>query len=184
MASTSSFIVADKVTVYSRRAGEAASQGVRWECDMQDEGSGQFTVEVIEKVTRGTEIILHLRDDATEGAGNLLSGHQLRTLIRKYSDHILQPIVMKKESWDEEAKAQKITAEDETVNQATALWARSKGSIEDQEYIEFYKHVSHDYAEPLTWGHARVEGRSEYTQLLYIPSHAPSTCSTATRAMA
>ncbi|MBP9712473.1 MAG: molecular chaperone HtpG [Sterolibacterium sp.] len=169
----SSFIVADKVTVYSRRAGEAASQGVRWECDMQDEGSGQFTVEVIEKVTRGTEIILHLRDDATEGAGNLLSGHQLRTLIRKYSDHILQPIVMKKESWDEEAKAQKITAEDETVNQATALWARSKGSIEDQEYIEFYKHVSHDYAEPLTWGHARVEGRSEYTQLLYIPSHAP-----------
>ncbi len=169
----SSFIVADKVTVYSRRAGEAASQGVRWECDMKDEGSGQFTVAIVDKPTRGTEITLHLRDDATEGKDNLLSGYQLRSLIRKYSDHILQPIVMKKESWDDEAKAQKITDEDETVNQATALWARSKGSIEDKEYIEFYKHVSHDYDEPLTWGHARVEGRSEYTQLLYIPSHAP-----------
>ena len=169
----SSFIVADKVTVYSRRAGEHADQGIRWECDMKDEGSGQFSIELVDKPARGTEITLHLRDDVSEGADSLLSGHRLRTLVRKYSDHILQPIVMKKEAWDEEAQAQKISDEDETVNQASALWARSKSSIEDQEYIEFYKHVSHDYSEPLTWSHARVEGRSEYTQLLYIPSHAP-----------
>ena len=169
----SSFIVADKVTVYSRRAGEQADQGVLWTCDMTDEASGQFTVEVLEKATRGTEITLHLRDEVAAGPDSLLSGYKLRSLIRKYSDHILQPIVMKKEAWDEEAKAQKITDEDETVNQASALWARSKGSIEDSEYVEFYKHVSHDYDEPLTWSHARVEGRSEYTQLLYIPSHAP-----------
>ena len=169
----SSFIVADKVTVYSRRAGESANQGVLWTCDMQDEASGQFTVEVVDKTTRGTEITLHLRDDAAEGPDGLLSGYKLRTLIRKYSDHILQPIVMQKEAWDEEAKAQKLTDELETVNQASALWARSKGSIDDNEYIEFYKHVSHDYSEPLTWSHARVEGRSEYTQLLYIPAHAP-----------
>ncbi len=169
----SSFIVADKVTVYSRRAGEKADQGILWECDMKDEGSGQFTIEVVNKPSRGTEITLHLRDDVTEGPDSLLSGYRLRALVRKYSDHILQPIVMKKESWDEESKSQKITEEDETVNQASALWARSKSSIEDNEYIEFYKHVSHDYSEPLTWSHARVEGRSEYTQLLYIPSHAP-----------
>ncbi len=169
----SSFIVADKVTVYSRRAGEAVDQGIRWECDMKDEGSGQFTIEVVNKAARGTEITLHLRDDATEGPDSLLSGHRLRSLVRKYSDHILQPIVMSKEAWDEESQTQKITGEDETVNQASALWARSKSSIEDNEYIEFYKHVSHDYSGPLTWSHARVEGRSEYTQLLYIPSHAP-----------
>ncbi|KYC29163.1 molecular chaperone HSP90 family [Sterolibacterium denitrificans] len=169
----SSFIVADKVTVYSRRAGEKADQGVLWTCDMTDEASGQFTVEVVDKATRGTEITLHLRDDAAEGPDGLLSGYKLRSLIRKYSDHILQPIVMQKEVWDEEAKAQKPTDEDETVNQASALWARSKSAIEDGEYVEFYKHVSHDYSEPLTWSHARVEGRSEYTQLLYIPSHAP-----------
>ncbi len=169
----SSFIVADKVTVLTRRAGEKPDQGVCWECNMADDASGQFTVEMVEKASRGTEITLHLRDDAAEGADNLLSGHKLRSLIRKYSDHILQPIVMKKESWDEEAKAQKITDEDETVNQASALWARSKSSIQDDEYVEFYKHVSHDYDSPLTWSHARVEGRSEYTQLLYIPAHAP-----------
>jgi molecular chaperone HtpG len=169
----SSFIVADKVTVLTRRAGEKADQGVRWECDMADEGSGVFTVEMIDKAARGTQIILHLRDDACEGKDNLLSGYKLRALIHKYSDHILQPIVMKKESWDEEAKEQKVLDEDETVNQASALWARSKGSIQDEEYVEFYKHVSHDFDEPLTWSHARVEGRSEYTQLLYIPAHAP-----------
>jgi len=169
----SSFIVADKVTVYSRRAGEKAEQGIRWECDMGGEGSGQFTIEVVDKATRGTEITLHLREDATSGEDNLLSGYHLRSLVRKYSDHILQPIVMKKEAWDEEAKEQKITDEDETVNQASALWARSKSAIEDNEYREFYKHVSHDYDDPLMWSHARVEGRSEYTQLLYIPAHAP-----------
>ncbi len=169
----SSFIVADKVTVYSRRAGEKTDQGIRWECDMADEGSGQFTIEIVEKASHGSEITLHLRDDACEGADSLLSGHRLRALVRKYSDHILQPIVMKKEAWDEEAQAQKISDEDETVNQASALWARSKSSIEDAEYREFYKHISHDYDDPLTWGHARVEGRSEYTQLLYIPAHAP-----------
>ena len=169
----SSFIVADKVTVYSRRAGEQADQGIRWECDMGGEGSGQFTIEMADKASRGTEITLHLREDAAEGADGFLNGYRLRALVRKYSDHILQPIVMKKEVWDDETKAQQLTDEDETVNQASALWARSKGAIEDAEYIEFYKHVSHDYSEPLTWSHARVEGRSEYTQLLYIPAHAP-----------
>ncbi|MFA7270153.1 MAG: molecular chaperone HtpG [Sterolibacterium sp.] len=169
----SSFIVADKVTVLTRRAGEQPDQGVRWECDMADEGTGVFTVEMTERPTHGTEIILHLRKDATEGNDNLLTGYRLRSIIRKYSDHILQPIVMNKEVWDDEAKAQKITDEDETVNQASALWARAKNEISEEEYREFYKHVGHDYEDPLVWTHARVEGRQEYTQLLYIPAHAP-----------
>ncbi|HEX5394495.1 MAG TPA: molecular chaperone HtpG [Rhodocyclaceae bacterium] len=161
----SSFIVAEKVTVITRRAGEKIDQGVRWE----SEGAGEFNIEMVEKADRGTEIILHLRADQDD----LLSGWKLRSIIRKYSDHIVQPIVMKKEDWNDEKKEQVVTDEDETVNKASALWARSKSDITDEEYNEFYKHVGHDYEAPLAWSHARVEGRQEYTQLLYIPSHAP-----------
>ena len=159
----SAFIVADKVTVRSRRAGEQADQGVSWESD----GGGEFSIEMVDKVGRGTDITLHLRDDQ----GDLLSGHKLRGIIHKYSDHIVQPIVMKKEEWKE--GGQVITDEDETVNQASALWARSKSEITDDEYKAFYKHVGHDYEDPLAWSHARVEGRQEYTQLLYVPARAP-----------
>jgi len=161
----SSFIVADKVTVRTRRAGEQASQGVVWESD----GGGEFTIAMLDLPARGTEITLHLRADQDD----LLSSWKVKSIIRKYSDHIVQPIVMKKEEWDDEAKAQKTTDEDETVNQASALWARSKSDITPEQYEEFYKHVSHDFEAPLTHVHAKVEGRSEYTQLLYIPSHAP-----------
>jgi len=161
----SSFIVADRVTVLTRRAGEAAGQGVRWE----SEGAGEFSIEMVDKPTRGTEITLHLR----EGQDDLLSAWKLKSIIRKYSDHIVQPIRMKEEKWDEEKKAQVETGEWETVNQASALWARPKSEITEEQYKEFYKHVGHDYDEPLAWAHARVEGKSEYTQLLYIPAHAP-----------
>jgi molecular chaperone HtpG len=160
-----SFIVADKVTVVSRRAGLNAEQGVRWE----SEGAGEFSVEAVEKTDRGTEITLHLRD----GQEDLLSGRKLRSIIRKYSDHIVQPIVMKQEKWDEEKKEQVVGEEDETVNQASALWTRPKSEVSDEQYREFYKHVGHDFEDPLAWVHARVEGRNEYTQLLYVPSHAP-----------
>ena len=165
----SAFIVADRVSVYSRKAGEQPSQGMRWECDMGAEGTGEFSIEAVEKASRGTEITLHLREDQDD----LLSAWKLKSIIRKYSDHIVQPIVMKKESWDEEKKEQVLTDEDETVNQANALWTRSKSEISDEQYKEFYKHVSHDFEEPLTWAHARVEGRQEYIQLLYIPQRAP-----------
>jgi molecular chaperone HtpG len=165
----SAFIVADKVSVYSRKAGEAASNGIRWECDMGAEGTGEFSVEVVEKAKRGTEITLHLR----EGQDDLLSSWKLKSIIRKYSDHIVQPIQMAKEKWDEEKKEQVVTDELETVNQANALWTRSKSDITEEQYKEFYKHVSHDFEDPLTWAHARVEGRQEYTQLLYIPQRAP-----------
>jgi molecular chaperone HtpG len=161
----SSFIVADKVTVVTRRAGEAAGRGVRWE----SEGAGEFSIEMVDKPMRGTEITLHLR----EGQDDLLSAWKLKSIIHKYSDHIVQPIRMKEEKWDEEKKAQVETGEWETVNQASALWARPKNEISEEQYKEFYKHVGHDYDEPLAWSHSRVEGRSEYTQLLYIPAHAP-----------
>ena len=161
----SSFIVADKVTVVSRRAGEAADQGVRWESD----GGGEYSVEMVDKPARGTEITLHLR----EGQDDLLSSWKLKSIIRKYSDHIVQPIRMKAEKWDEEKKAQVQTDEEETVNQASALWARPKGDITEDQYKEFYKHVGHDFDEPLAWTHSRVEGKTEYTQLLYIPGRAP-----------
>ncbi len=161
----SSFIVADKVTVVTRRAGEQTDQAVRWESD----GSGEFTVEMVEKSARGTEITLHLREDQDD----LLSAWKLRSIIRKYSDHIVQPIVMKKEEWNEEKKEQVLTDEDETVNKASALWTRSRNDISADEYKEFYKHVGHDFDDPLAWVHARVEGRQEYTQLLYIPARAP-----------
>jgi molecular chaperone HtpG len=159
----SSFIVADKVTVLTRRAGESPDQGVHWESD----GGGEFAIEMVEKVGRGTEVTLHLR----EGQDDLLSGSKLRTIIRRYSDHISQPIVMRKEAW-KEGKDQKL-AEEETVNQASALWARPKNEISDEQYKELYKHVGHDFDDPLAWTHARVEGRQEYTQLLYLPSRAP-----------
>ncbi|HRD88548.1 MAG TPA: molecular chaperone HtpG [Accumulibacter sp.] len=161
----SSYIVADKVTVVSRRAGLEATQAVRWESS----GEGDFTVEVIDRAQRGTEVTLHLR----EGEDEFLSNWKLREIIRKYSDHITLPILMKKERWDEEQKAQVMTDEDETVNQASALWSRPKSEITDEQYNEFYKHVAHDFEDPLAHVHARVEGKQEYTQLLYIPSRAP-----------
>ncbi|HMV01483.1 MAG TPA: molecular chaperone HtpG, partial [Rhodocyclaceae bacterium] len=142
-----------------------ASQGVRWE----SEGAGDFTIEMAGRPARGTEITLHLR----EGQDDLLSAWKLKSIIRKYSDHIVQPIVMKGEKWDEEAKKQVPTDEDETVNQASALWTRSKNDITEEQYKEFYKHVGHDFEDPLAWTHARVEGKTEYTQLLYVPARAP-----------
>ena len=161
----SSYIVADKVTVISRRAGLEANQAVKWE----SAGEGEFTVEMVEKAGRGTEVTLHLR----EGEDEFLSGGKLRQTVRKYSDHITLPILMKKEKWDEEKKEQVETDEDETINQASALWARPKSEISDEQYKEFYKHVAHDFEEPLAYVHAKVEGKQEYTQLLYIPSKAP-----------
>jgi molecular chaperone HtpG len=161
----SGFIVADKITVESRRAGLDANQGVRWE----SAGEGDYSIEQIDKPSRGTDIILHLR----EGEDELLSSWKLKSIIRKYSDHISLPIQMQKEEWDEEKKETVLKDEQETINQASALWARSKSDITPEQYEEFYKHVSHDFQAPLTFTHNRVEGRSEYTQLLYIPAKAP-----------
>jgi len=161
----SGFIIADRITVETRRAGAPANEGVRWE----SEGAGDFTVEAIDKPTRGSDVILHLR----EGEDEFLSSWKLKSIIRKYSDHISLPIMMAKEEWDEEKKETVTRDELETINQASALWARSKNDITPEQYVEFYKHVSHDFGEPLTYTHNRVEGRSEYTQLLYIPSQAP-----------
>ena len=161
----SAFIVADRITVDTRRAGSPAEEGVRWE----SEGAGDFTVEAIDKPQRGTSITLHLR----EGEDEFLSSWKLKSTIRKYSDHISLPILMQKEEWDEEKKETVTRDELETINQASALWARSKSEITPEQYTEFYKHVSHDFEAPLTWTHNRVEGRSEYTQLLYIPARAP-----------
>ncbi len=161
----SAFIVADKVTLITRRAGLTAEHGVRWESD----GEGAYTLETVSKETRGTDVILHLRDDEEE----LLSSSRLHGIIRKYSDHITLPIVMKKEEWDKDKGESVITDEDETVNQANALWARPKNEIEPEQYEEFYKHVGHDYEAPLAYVHSKVEGKQEYTQLLYVPSRAP-----------
>ena len=161
----SAFIVADRITVESRRAGLPPAEGVRWESG----GEGDFSVETISRPKRGTEITLHLR----EGEDEFLSSWKLKSVIRRYSDHISLPILMKKEEWDEEKKEMAASDELETVNQASALWARSKSDITPEQYNEFYKHVSHDFQDPLVHTHNRVEGRSEYTQLLYIPAHAP-----------
>ena len=161
----SAFIIADRITVETRRAGSEAAEGVRWE----SAGEGEFTVEPNDKASRGTTITLHLR----EGEDEFLSSWKLKSIIRKYSDHIQLPILMQKEEWDEEKKETVLKEEYETVNQASALWARSKADITPEQYDEFYKHVAHDHQEPLTHTHNRVEGRSEYTQLLYIPAHAP-----------
>ena len=163
----SSFIVADKVTLRTRRAGDDADTGVEW----TSEGKGEFTIENIDKEMRGTEVILHLRDDQDE----FLNSWRLRNCITKYSDHIDLPIIMKKEPVpDEDGKIDdNAELEDETVNKATALWTQSKGDISEDEYKEFYKQISHDYQDPLSWSHNKVEGKTEYTSLLYIPSTAP-----------
>ncbi|WP_165645974.1 molecular chaperone HtpG [Bordetella bronchiseptica] len=161
----SSFIVADKVTVLSRRAGLAANEAIRWESD----GQGEFSIAPAEKAGRGTDVTLHLRADEDE----LLNGWKLREILRRYSDHISLPVRMAKEDWDAEKGEQVKGDELETVNQANALWTRNKSDIADEQYREFYKTVSHDYDDPLAWTHNRVEGRSEYTQLLYVPRHAP-----------
>jgi molecular chaperone HtpG len=159
----SAFIVADKVTLTTRRAGLTAEHGVRWE----SAGEGDFTLEVVEKPARGTEITLHLR----EGEDEFLSDWKLKSIIRKYSDHITLPIVMKKSEWKDGEEVP--TDEDETVNKASALWARAKSEITEEEYQEFYKHVSHDFEPPLAWSHNRVEGKQEYISLLYLPTRAP-----------
>ena len=161
----SSFIVADRVTLISRRAGLAADHGVRWESS----GEGDYTVETIRKEKRGTDVILHLRPEEDE----LLSSMRLRDILRKYSDHITLPILMKKERWDTDAKKQVQTEEDEQINQASALWARPKSEISEAQYHEFYKHVAHDFDPPLAYTHAKVEGRQEFTQLFFIPQRAP-----------
>ncbi|MDR1312070.1 MAG: molecular chaperone HtpG [Burkholderiaceae bacterium] len=161
----SGFIVADSITVETRRAGLPAQEGVRW----TSSGEGEFQVETIEKGARGTDIILHMR----EGEDDFLTNWRLKGIIRKYSDHIPIPIQMEKEIWDDDTKTMKPGTEPETINQASALWARPKSDISDEQYREFYKHVSHDFADPLVWTHNHVEGRSEYTQLLYIPKQAP-----------
>ena len=138
---------------------------MRWESD----GQGEYTIETVDKAARGTDVILHLR----EGEDEFLSGCRLRAIIRKYSDHITLPILMKKEEWDKDKNEHVLTDEDETVNQATALWARPKTEITDEQYQEFYKHVAHDFEAPLAYTPRAVEGTQEYTQLLYIPAHAP-----------
>jgi molecular chaperone HtpG len=161
----SSFIVADRVTVVSRRAGLPADQAVCWE----SAGEGDFSIEMVDKATRGTDVVLHLRD----GEDEFLNAWRLKSIVRKYSDHITLPILMAGEKWDEEKKEQVPSGEDETVNQASALWARSKSEISEEQYQEFYKHVAHDFEDPLTWVHAKVEGKQEYTQLLYVPGRAP-----------
>ena len=161
----SSFIVADRVTVISRRAGLGEEQAVRWESD----GGGEFSVEAARRAQRGTDVTLHLKPDEDE----LLSHWKLKSILTKYSDHIATPIRMRKEQWDKDKNEYNLLDERETVNQASALWARARSDITDDQYKEFYKHVGHDFGDPLAWTHNRVEGRTEYIQLLYIPARAP-----------
>lgn len=161
----SSFIVAEKVSVLSRRAGLSETEAVLWE----SKGEGEFSVTTVEKADHGTSITLYLRDDEDE----FLNGWKLREILRRYSDHISLPVQMLKEEWDEEKSEMKLTNEWETINQASALWTRSRQDITPEQYKEFYKHVAHDFEDPLAWTHNIVEGRSEYTQLLYIPKRAP-----------
>ena len=161
----SSFIVADKVTLISRRAGLPESEAVCWE----SAGEGDFTVETVSKLSRGTQIILHLRADEDD----LLEGYRLKTIAQRYSDHINLPIFMPKEEWNEKESKYVLQDESDQINQASAIWARPKSEVTDEQYQDFYKHISHDMEKPLAWAHARVEGKSEYTQLLYVPSKAP-----------
>ncbi|MEP7059000.1 MAG: molecular chaperone HtpG, partial [Caldimonas sp.] len=161
----SGFIVADRITVESRRAGAKAEEGVRW----SSEGAGEFEVETITRPQRGTSVTLHLRD----GEEEFLSAWKLKSIVGKYSDHISLPILMQKEEWDAEAKKQVTKDEWAPVNKAAALWSRSKSDITPEQYEEFYKQISYDTQAPLAYTHNRVEGRSEYTQLLYIPAKAP-----------
>lgn len=156
-----SFIIADKVTLTTRRAG--SDKAVQWE----SAGEGDFTLEEVSKEGRGTEIVLHLR----EGEDEFLNDFTLKNIVKKYSDHITLPIIMKKSEWED--GEQKLTDEDETVNKASALWTRAKKDISEDEYKEFYKHVSHDFEDPAAWSHNRVEGNQEYISLLYLPSKAP-----------
>ncbi len=153
----SAFIVADEVEVHTRKAGEPASSGVRW----ASKADGEFTVETIERAERGTSIVLHLKDEAKEFA----DGWRLRSLVRRYSDHIAFPVLMRKEG--------EATLDWEPANQAQALWTRARSDIKDEEYREFYQHIAHDFAEPLAWSHNKVEGKREYTSLLYVPARAP-----------
>lgn len=159
------FIVADRVTLVTRRAGLTAEHGVRWESD----GEGSYTIETVSKTSRGTDVTLHLRS----GEDELLSGYRLREILQKYSDHIAVPILMAKEQWDAAAKKQVATEEDEQANQASALWARPKSEITEEQYHELYKHVAHDSQAPLAYTHARVEGVHEYTLVLFVPAQAP-----------
>ncbi|MDM0011020.1 molecular chaperone HtpG [Variovorax sp. J22P168] len=165
----SGFIVADRITVESRRAGLPADQGVRW----ASTGAGDFEVDTITRAERGTSVTLHLRDDADE----YLNAWKLKSIIGKYSDHISLPILMEKEEWkegeDDKGGAMVKTGEWEPVNKANALWSRAKKDISDEQYVDFYKNISHDFEAPLAWSHNRVEGNTEYTQLLYVPAKAP-----------
>ena len=163
----SSFIVADKVTLTTRRAGATTSEGVQWESS----GDGSFSIETLEVPTRGTTVTLHLK----EGEEGFLDAWKLRGIVRRYSDHIQLPIRMKKDPIPAQEGEEKVVnePEEETLNQANALWARPKNEITEEQYQEFYKHVSHDFESPLAWSHARVEGKQEYTELLYIPARAP-----------
>ncbi|MCS5563208.1 MAG: molecular chaperone HtpG [Oleiphilaceae bacterium] len=156
----SAFIVADKVEVFTRRAGTPAEEGVHWE----SKGDGEFSIEQVNRESRGTEIVIHLKQDASEFA----DGFRLRGLVKKYSDHISFPVVMTSESEEGDEKGK-----DETVNAATALWTLPRTEIKDEEYKEFYKHIAHDFEDPLTWSHNKVEGKLDYTSLLYIPARAP-----------
>ena len=184
----SGFIVADTISVDSRKAGEPADQGVRWVSD----GTGSFTVEPITKETRGTAITLHLKEQYSEGEDSYLDRGKIKQLVNKYSDHISLPIQMRKEVWQEDVKEEGDNADDqaadeqasaggemvltdewETINKASALWTRSASEIEEDEYVDFYKNISYDMDAPLAWTHNRVEGRVQYTQLLYIPKKAP-----------
>ena len=161
----SSFIVADRVTLETRRAGLPAAEGVRWESD----GSGEYAVETIERRARGTQVTLHLR----EGEDELLEPWRVKAIVRKYSDHVGLPIVLVGESKVDPVSKEFMPGKEETLNQASALWSRPKSEVSDEQYREFYKHVAHDFEDPLAWTHARVEGRHEYTQLLYLPGRAP-----------
>ncbi len=165
----SGYIVADRITVESRRAGLPPEQGMRW----TSEGTGDFEVEAINRTQRGTDIVLHLRKDEGGGEDDFLRAWKLRSIIGKYSDHVGLPILMRKEEWDADKSEYKQTDEWETINRASALWTRPKSEITDQQYKEFYKQISHDSEDPLVYTHNRVEGRSEYTQLLYVPAKAP-----------
>ena len=165
----SAFIVADRVEVLTRRAGAPASEGVHWE----SQGEADFSVETIEKAERGTTIILHLREDDLEFADSW----RIRSVVKKYSDHIALPVIMEKQSMPaaegEEEKPADTEPEFETINDATALWTRSRSDVSDEEYQEFYKHISHDFEDSLTWSHNKVEGKLEYNSLLYVPKRAP-----------
>ncbi|ALF59329.1 molecular chaperone HtpG [Psychrobacter urativorans] len=175
----SGFIVADTISVETRKAGEPAENGVRWVSD----GTGSFTVENITKAERGSSITLHLKEQYSEGEDSYLDRNKIKRLVNKYSDHISLPIQMRKEVWQEDeveegsdtpANGQMVlTDEWETINKASALWTRTPSDIEDEEYVDFYKNITYDMDAPLTWTHNRVEGRVQYTQLLYIPKTAP-----------